>query len=142
MTPIETARAQLRSGAGGCWPTALRTLQTALGPAAARDAWVALLSEPHSGWSTYDPQSGRWTLYCVPGYDTLCGDFAMDCPLDRVGPQYVYAAPAGQANSTGDKVVLFLVVAGIAWFVYMLRPETAEEKRYHAAHRNRRTYAR
>lgn len=145
MTPIELARAQLRASPGGCWPLALQTLRVAYDPTTARDAWVALLSEPNSGWSTYDPQTGRWTLYCVPGYSPLCGDSIESCPIGpgqpdlSTGPQYIYAAPAGQAapSSSGKWVLLFVVIVG-ALFIYMNRPESEEEKRYY---RNRRVAA-
>lgn len=144
MNPIDIARAQLRASPGGCWPLALQTLRAAYDPTTARDAWVALLSEPNSGWSTYDPTSGRWNLYCIPGYSPLCGDSIESCPIAPAGPQYIYAAPAGQASSgmsTGEKwILLFVLVAG-AWLIWNMRPETAEEKRYYATHRNRRQVA-
>ncbi|MEO8034521.1 MAG: hypothetical protein ABI837_08810 [Acidobacteriota bacterium] len=157
MSPIQIARAQLKASPGGCWPIALQTLKSVYDANTAREAWVALLSEPNSGWSTYDPRSGTWTLYCVPGYDALCGDSVENCPLPPIGePQYLVAAPrpyyglptgpAGQAVTTTstwwDKVAPFVIIAGILWFVYMMRPESEEEKRrYATSHHNRRQVA-
>lgn len=81
MSPVQLARAQLRASPNGCWPLALQTLRANYDANTARDAWVALLSEPNSGWSTYDPQSKTWTLYCVPGYQPMCGDAVESCPI-------------------------------------------------------------
>ncbi len=151
MSPIQIARAQLHASPGGCWPIALQTLKSIYDPNTAREAWVALLSEPNSGWSTFDPRSGQWALYCVPGYDAMCGDSVESCPLVPAGqPQYVFAGPthpAGQISAPGssptwwDKAMPFLIVAGILWFVYMMRPESEEEKRAYSAHHNRRQAA-
>jgi len=70
-SPVDAAGMQLRSALG--WHVALDTLQRNYPPDVARAAWVALLSEPESGWSVQN-DAGEWVAYCVPGYDPLCGD--------------------------------------------------------------------
>lgn len=125
LSPVSAAKLQL-SGDFPNWRMALQTLQDNYDPVTARDAWIALLSEPNSGFSTYDPITDRWVLYCVPGYQSC------DMPTTAAG-QAVPSPPM----STSSKVLLAFATAGFLWFVYMTRPETEEEKRYY-----RRTYAR
>jgi hypothetical protein len=63
--PYTVADMNLRAGH---WRTALDIMRRYYDPETARSAWVELLARPGSGWE----RNGE--VYCVPGYDMLCGD--------------------------------------------------------------------
>lgn len=94
LAPITVARMQLQSDHGRCWGRALALLRANYPPSVAREAWIALLEEPGSGWANPDGSPG---LYCVPGYSALCGDvFFPDCELP---PQVLAAGGAAVPSS-------------------------------------------
>lgn len=78
------ARALLREGR---WREALDLVRRFSGGSArvAQARWLALLEEPGSGWSVRDPATGRWAVYCVPGYDALCGCVVAPPPVAATG---------------------------------------------------------
>jgi hypothetical protein len=98
LSPVAVARMQLRTP-GVCWTVPLGTLRSSYVEATARDAWVALLAEPGSGWSRQDRATGRWSLSCVPGYSPLCGDVVgRECDIGSV----LAAHQRTRTNPAGD----------------------------------------
>ena len=112
MSPVDMAMFRLDSG--DCWQMALAALQDNYDPATARAAWVAILTarEP------LDPRTGRRSLYCVPGYDALCGD--------AVPSECVSVRAAGQvaaADTSRLGWALGLAALGVVGYFYFGRAE-------------------
>ncbi len=131
--PVQAARLVLLEGRD--WPAALDILRRHYPADTARAAWIEMLLEPDSGWSQVDPATGRRELYCVPGYDMLCGDVvgASGAPVRVLRPAGQVIAPTPGMTAAFWTVALAATV-GIFWWTTRATP--AEKA---AAPRRRRT---